>query len=115
MSIDNNFEHINLERNEKGHYAIISINRPDKLNALQIQTLKEIAQALESIEVDPKIRCVVLRGTREYTKKPAFSAGGQGPGSDACPATGERDGGVSDQGAAEERPGDHRVLPRAIE
>ena len=53
----------------------MSINRPDKLNALQNQTLREIAEALEILEVNPKARCVVLRGTKDFTKKPAFSAG----------------------------------------
>jgi len=69
------FEHIKIEKIKDNNYAIISINRPDKLNALQNQTLKEIAEALESMQVDQKIRCVVLRGTKEFTKKPAFSAG----------------------------------------
>ncbi|MHA1196947.1 MAG: enoyl-CoA hydratase/isomerase family protein [Promethearchaeota archaeon] len=76
------FEHIKIDwPNTKeggtidGNYAVISINRPDKLNALQVQTIKEIAEALEMMELDPDIRCVVLRGTKEFTKKPAFSAG----------------------------------------
>ncbi len=75
MTEESKYEHVRIEHNEEGHYAVISINRPDKLNALQVQTLKEISEALESIEVDPSIRCVVLRGTKEYSKKPAFSAG----------------------------------------
>ncbi len=75
MSNEKKFEHVTIERNEKGQYAVISINRPDKLNALQIKTLKEITEALESVEVDPNIRCVVLRGIKDYSKKPAFSAG----------------------------------------
>ena len=58
-----------------GNYAVISINRPDKLNALQVLTVKEIANALETMELDPDVRCVVLRGTKDFTKKPAFSAG----------------------------------------
>ncbi|MFX0003689.1 MAG: enoyl-CoA hydratase/isomerase family protein [Candidatus Hodarchaeota archaeon] len=69
------FEHIQIEKVEEDNYAVISINRPDRLNALQNQTLREIAEALESMEVDQSIRCVVLRGTKEFTKKPAFSAG----------------------------------------
>lgn len=72
---DYKFEHLKIELNEEGNYAIISINRPDKLNALQTQTLKEIADALEPMELNDKIRCVVLRGTKNYTKRPAFSAG----------------------------------------
>ncbi len=58
-----------------GNYAVISINRPDKLNALQVLTVKEIADALETMDLDPDVRCVVLRGTKDYTKKPAFSSG----------------------------------------
>jgi len=69
------YEHINIEKKIDSNYAVISICRPEKLNALQNQTLKEIATALESMEVDEEIRCVVLRGTKEFTKKPAFSAG----------------------------------------
>ncbi|MHA2289723.1 MAG: enoyl-CoA hydratase/isomerase family protein [Promethearchaeota archaeon] len=80
---EQNFEHIKIVRVEEGNYAVVSINRPEKLNALQNKTLKEIADALESMELDGSIRCVVLRGTKEVLKKPAFSAGadlsGRGP------------------------------------
>ncbi len=69
------FEHIKIDWVEEGNYAVISINRPDKLNALQNMTLREIAEALETLVVDPKARCVVLRGTKDFTKRPAFSAG----------------------------------------
>jgi enoyl-CoA hydratase/3-hydroxyacyl-CoA dehydrogenase len=69
------FEQVKIEFVEEGNYAVVSINRPDKLNALQNQTLKEIAEALELLEVDLRARCVVLRGTKDFTKKPAFSAG----------------------------------------
>ena len=75
MYDEKRFEHVKIEKVEEGNYAIISINRPDKLNALQNQTLREIAEALETVEVDQSVRCVVIRGTREFTKKPAFSAG----------------------------------------
>jgi enoyl-CoA hydratase/carnithine racemase len=69
------YQHITTELNEEGNYLVISINRPDKLNALQVLTVKEIADAMYEHELDPKVRCVVLRGTKDYTKKPAFSAG----------------------------------------
>ncbi|MEE9378287.1 MAG: enoyl-CoA hydratase/isomerase family protein [Candidatus Lokiarchaeia archaeon] len=75
MSDVKKFEHVKIEKVENTNYAIVSINRPDKLNALQNQTLREIAEALETVEVDQSIRCVVIRGIKEYTKKPAFSAG----------------------------------------
>ena len=64
-----------VEKVEEGNYAVLSIIRPERLNALQNQTLKEIAEALETVEIDQSVRCVVLRGVKEYTKKPAFSAG----------------------------------------
>jgi enoyl-CoA hydratase/3-hydroxyacyl-CoA dehydrogenase len=69
------FEHVTIEKNDKGNYAVISINRPDKLNALTTQTLREIYEAMEEFETDSSIRCIVLRGTKNVTKKPAFSAG----------------------------------------
>ncbi|MFX0031713.1 MAG: enoyl-CoA hydratase/isomerase family protein [Candidatus Hermodarchaeota archaeon] len=58
-----------------GNYAVISINRPDRLNALTEQTVAEISKALRLMEHDHSIRAVVLRGTKDFTKKPAFSAG----------------------------------------
>lgn len=75
MSEEKKFEQIKIEFIAEGNYAVVSINRPDKLNALQNQTLDEIANALKTLEVDPRARCVVLRGTKDYTKRPAFSAG----------------------------------------
>ncbi|MFX1274963.1 MAG: enoyl-CoA hydratase/isomerase family protein [Promethearchaeota archaeon] len=75
MIDDKKFEHIKLEKIKEGNYAVISITRPERLNALQNQTLREISEALEMIEVDRDVRCVVLRGNKEFTKKPAFSAG----------------------------------------
>ena len=69
------FEHVLVEKNEEGNYAVISINRPDKLNALTTQTLREIYEAMEQFELESSVRCIVLRGTKNVTKKPAFSAG----------------------------------------
>jgi enoyl-CoA hydratase / 3-hydroxyacyl-CoA dehydrogenase len=71
----NEFNHIKVEKDEENNYAVISINRPDKLNALATETLQEVADALEAMALKKDIRCVVLRGTKKFTKKPAFSAG----------------------------------------
>ena len=75
MSKERKLEHINIEKIADENYGVIEINRPEKLNALQNQTLREITEALETMEADQSIRCVVLRGTKKYSKKPAFSAG----------------------------------------
>ena len=69
------FEHIKVELDRDNNYAVVSINRPDKLNALHAITLRELADALEDLTFNKSVRCVVLRGTKEFTKKPAFSAG----------------------------------------
>jgi len=75
------YSHIKVESpkseggNVEGNYAVISLNRPDKLNAITLKTLREIVNALESMELNSNIRCVVLRGTKNYTKKPSFSTG----------------------------------------
>ena len=73
------YEHIKVElrkqEDKEGNYAIISLNRPDKLNAITLQTLKELTDALDKIELDLEVRCIVLRGTKDFTKKPAFSTG----------------------------------------
>lgn len=89
MTEEAKFEHLKIEwptlKDEQGNviregtidgnYAVISINRPDRLNALTEQTVAEISQALRIMEMDGSIRAVVLRGTKDFTKKPAFSAG----------------------------------------
>lgn len=51
--------------------ARIYINRPEKRNALGIQTIEEIKEALSAIEKDPSIRVVILSGTGTR----AFAAG----------------------------------------
>ena len=66
---------ITREGTVDGNYAVISINRPDRLNALTEQVTDEIARALRMMETDMSVRAVVIRGTKDFTKKPAFSAG----------------------------------------
>ena len=51
--------------------AILSINRPEKLNALNIKCLQEMSEALRDIEHDEDIRCLIITGTGNK----AFAAG----------------------------------------
>jgi enoyl-CoA hydratase len=51
--------------------ALITLNRPDKLNALNYDLIDRLMAALDAIEVDPAARVVVLTGAGER----AFSAG----------------------------------------
>ena len=56
---------------EIAHYvALIRLNRPEALNALNSQMLGELADALKSADKNEKVRCIVLTGSDK-----AFAAG----------------------------------------
>jgi enoyl-CoA hydratase len=63
------YETLQLER--RGRVAVITINRPQKLNALNIQTRAEGAAALDELREDESVRVVVITGAGEK----AFVAG----------------------------------------
>jgi enoyl-CoA hydratase len=63
------YETLLLER--RGRVAVITINRPTKLNALNIQTRAEGAAALDELRDDESVRVVVITGAGEK----AFVAG----------------------------------------
>src|SRR5918999_3817559 len=65
----NSYETLLVER--RGRVALITINRPQKLNALNIQTRAEGASALEELREDESVRVVVITGAGEK----AFVAG----------------------------------------
>ena len=62
------FETIIVEIND--HVALIKLNRPDALNALNQQLLGELCTALEEADANEKVRCVVITGSEK-----AFAAG----------------------------------------
>ncbi|PPJ11792.1 enoyl-CoA hydratase [Nocardia nova] len=62
------FETILLERT--GRVAVITLNRPKALNALNTQVLVDITAALDEVEADAGIGAVVLTGSEK-----AFAAG----------------------------------------
>lgn len=45
--------------------AIVTINRPESLNALNAQTINEISSALDELASDNKIRVIILTGSGE--------------------------------------------------
>lgn len=53
-----------------GKVGLITLNRPQALNALNAQIVGEINQALDQLERDPNIGCIVLTGSAK-----AFAAG----------------------------------------
>lgn len=62
-------KNIILEKSE--HLAIVTINRPKALNALNSETLKDLDIVIEDLEKDNNIYCVILTGSGEK----AFVAG----------------------------------------
>jgi enoyl-CoA hydratase len=63
------FETITLDR--RGKVAVLTINRPDKLNALSIQVHTEGVAALDELRKDDSVRVVIITGAGEK----AFIAG----------------------------------------
>jgi enoyl-CoA hydratase len=59
-----------LQVAKEGHLGIITLNRPDALNALNWKMVNELITALTEFEKDDSVRCVVLTGSEK-----AFSAG----------------------------------------
>ena len=61
-------EHVEIERD--GEIAVVSMNRPEKRNALSLQMMRELDEALALLGEERETRVIVLRG-----EGPAFSAG----------------------------------------
>src|SRR5690606_41507960 len=53
------------------HIVTITINRPQKLNALNIETIKELHHALKKVDTDKKIKVIIITGSGDK----AFVAG----------------------------------------
>ena len=58
-----------IERHADG-YAVVTLNRPEALNALNTTLTGELGDFLESVADDDGVRCVVLTGSVK-----AFAAG----------------------------------------
>lgn len=53
------------------HVATVTLNKPEKMNALDLAMWRELAQTFHGLSADDSVRCIVLRGAGEK----AFSAG----------------------------------------
>ena len=62
------FNYIKVERNDT--VATITLNRPEKLNALNIDIMQELHDAAESFQHDTQTRVIVFTGEGRY-----FSSG----------------------------------------
>lgn len=62
-------ENVLIEK--RGRVAVVTVNRPDKLNALNIATRNDILEVFDQLEKDDEVRVVVITGAGEK----AFIAG----------------------------------------
>ena len=63
------YTHLLLTKDPAG-YAVLQFNRPEVLNALNMKMMEELADAFETLDNDPDVRCIVLTGNER-----AFAAG----------------------------------------
>ncbi|MBI4418953.1 MAG: enoyl-CoA hydratase/isomerase family protein [Ignavibacteriales bacterium] len=63
------YQFILLTRDPAG-FAVVQLNRPDVLNAINRKLMEELVAALEGLDEDENIRCIVLTGNEK-----AFAAG----------------------------------------
>lgn len=61
-------EFVGLEK--RGHIALLKLNRPKALNALNTAMLNEIEMAAAKVERDPEVRVLIISGEGK-----AFGAG----------------------------------------
>lgn len=59
-----------IELTREGGVAIVKMDRPKALNALNLNMMKELADALSKLEEDDSVGCVILTGSEK-----AFAAG----------------------------------------
>ncbi|MDX1575551.1 MAG: enoyl-CoA hydratase [Kiloniellales bacterium] len=62
------FENLRVER--RGNVGIVTLDRPEVLNALSEDLMSELSEAVDGLDADPEIRCLVLTGSDK-----AFAAG----------------------------------------
>jgi enoyl-CoA hydratase len=62
------YENILVE--QEAGYAVVRFNRPDVLNALNMKLMEELVDALETLDKDDDVRCIILTGNEK-----AFAAG----------------------------------------
>lgn len=63
------YQFILVSRDPAG-YAVVQLNRPEVLNAINIRLMEELVGALEALDSDQDIRCIVITGNER-----AFAAG----------------------------------------
>ena len=64
MASEMNYMLLDLQAKDEG-VAIIKINRPEVLNALNIEAMSELSTAIDIVGADNNIKVVIITGTGE--------------------------------------------------
>ncbi|KMY49868.1 enoyl-CoA hydratase [Peribacillus loiseleuriae] len=49
--------------NQENFVTVVTLNRPATANALSVNLLKEFNHVLETVTIDPTVRCIIITGT----------------------------------------------------
>ena len=82
------YEVLTLERH--GHVGVITMNRPETLNALNRQLQEETRAAAAEVENDDELRVLILTGTGRGFSAGADLSGARRPAEDEVPPQGQR-------------------------
>jgi enoyl-CoA hydratase len=63
-------EFIKVNDQHEKHIALIQLNRPKELNALNLQLMQEVRDALRQLDSSPEVRVIIITGNEQ-----AFAAG----------------------------------------
>ncbi|MBI4338713.1 MAG: enoyl-CoA hydratase/isomerase family protein [Chloroflexi bacterium] len=83
------YESVILEKNPETHIARLTLNRPERLNAINRQMGMELADAVENVALDDDMRVLVLTGAGRGFCSGA-DTGGMAGGQEQGPHSGER-------------------------
>jgi enoyl-CoA hydratase len=64
------YSHILVQEQARPGVALVQLNRPDVLNALNLELMQEVKSALQALDAQPEVGCIVLTGNEK-----AFAAG----------------------------------------
>jgi len=64
------FEFILVQADYAPHIALVQLNRPKELNALNLQLMLELKKALAQLDEQDEVRCIIITGNQQ-----AFAAG----------------------------------------
>ena len=56
-----------VEYEKRGHIAYVTLNRPDKLNAMNAAMHRELGEVWQDFQMDPEIRPLLNMHTRPFS------------------------------------------------